>query len=93
MGETSAHVLELPHLRETAAMVGRLWAEGKDGVWRDCLYGIYGNGLLCKTIASNCLQQETSPNQRTSVRQDVGKHGLDLSECEAVRNEDQSMFE
>jgi len=40
--------------RGASAQVGRLWTQGHDGVWRGCLYGIYGC-FLGKTIASHAL--------------------------------------
>jgi hypothetical protein len=43
--------------RRTAsnAQVGRLWKQGKDEVWRGCLYGVYG-WVLGKTITSHSFQ-------------------------------------
>ena len=53
--------------RRTAsnAQVGRLWKQGKDEVWRGCLYGVYG-WVLGKTIKSHAFQTTRNGQEKAA---------------------------
>jgi hypothetical protein len=51
--------------RASNAQVGRLWEQGKDEVWRGCLYGVYGY-VLGKTISSYAFQTPRNGQDKAS---------------------------